>query len=180
MISIQLIMISLTTTRFNTDTWEQHKRWINDNKWKGSIYGTPIRVKEKIKRTMIVLEMHNDKNEIMALGLVKNHFIVSDNNYHIYNDRNYNRYIYNSDYRIVLNEFELLPIEKKIIAIFNTLLFKGACHSKRAQGITEVPSWIMNNKQIDFLKYFKAIFKRKYKQNDILCIHTHLNTSRDQ
>jgi hypothetical protein len=65
-------------------------------------------------------------------------------------------------------EIELLPIEKKIIAIMNTLLFKGACHSKRAQGITEVPSWIMNNKQVDFLKYFKAIFNRKYKQSEHL------------
>jgi len=163
-------MLSLTTTRFNTKTWSERERWINNNNWKGSIYGTPIRLKNKIKRTMIVLEMHNDKNEIKAIGLVKNHFILGDKKYQLYDDRNYNRYIYKSDYRIVLdnNEIELLPIEKKIIAILNTLLFKGACHSKRAQGITEVPLWIMNNKQVDFLKYFKAIFKRKYKQSEHL------------
>ena len=163
-------MLSLTTTRFNTKTWSERERWINNNNWKGSIYGTPIRVKNKIKRTMIVLDMHNDKNEIKAIGLVKNHFMLGDKKHQVYDDRNYNRYIYKSDYRIVLdnNEIELLPIEKKIIAILNTLLFKGACHSKRAQGITEVPSWIMNNKQVDFLKYFKAILKRKYKQSEHL------------
>jgi len=162
-------MISLTTTRFNTKTWKERDRWINNNDWKGSIYGTPIRVKDKIKRTMIVLEMHNDDNKIKAIGLVKNHFMLGDKNHQLYEDRNYNRYIYKSDYRIVLddddNEIKLLSIEKKIIAIMNTLLFKGACHSKRAQGITEVPSWIMNNKQVDFLKYFKVMFNRKYKQN---------------
>ena len=69
-------MLSLTTTRFNDKTWEEHSRWLANNKWEGSIYGTPIRVKDKIKRTMIVLEMHNDKNEIMALGLVKNNFML--------------------------------------------------------------------------------------------------------
>ena len=162
-------MISLTTTRFNTKTWTERDRWINNNDWKGSIYGTPIRVKYKIKRTMIVLEMHNDDNKIKAIGLVKNHFMLGDKNHQLYEDRNYNRYIYKSDYRIVLdddNEIKLLSIEKKIIAIMNTLLFKGACHSKRAQGITEVPSWIMNNKQVDFLKYFKVMFNRKYKQSE--------------
>jgi hypothetical protein len=165
-------MISLTTTRFNTKTWGERMRWINNNNWKGSMYGTPIRVKDKIKRTMIVLEMHNDKNKIMAIGLVKNHFILGDKKHQVYDDRSYNRYIYKSEYRIVVNdyehEFKLLSIEKKIIAIMNTLLFKGACHSKRAQGITEVPSWIMNNKQLDFLKYFKAMFNRKYKQSEHL------------
>jgi hypothetical protein len=164
-------MISLTTTRFNTKTWEERERWITNNNWKGSMYGTPIRVKDKIKRTMIVLEMHNNENRIKAIGLVKNNFMLADKGYQLYDDRNYNRYIYKSDYRIVLdddNEIELLSIEKKIIAIMNTLLFKGACHSKRAQGITEVPSWIMNNKQVDFLKYFKAIFNRKYKQSEHL------------
>ena len=54
-------------------------------------------------------------------------------------------------------------LEKKIITIFNQLLFKGACHFKRQQGITAVPDWIMNNKYIDFIQYFKELFARFYK-----------------
>ena len=54
-------------------------------------------------------------------------------------------------------------MNKKIITIFNQLLFKGACHFKRQQGITAVPDWIMQNKYIDFIKYFKEMFTRFYK-----------------
>lgn len=157
-------MITLATTRFNTKTWEEHKRWLENNEWSGCIYGTPIQVKEAVCNTMIVLEMHNDENKIKAIGLVKKHVLRSDKTHQIYKDRNYNRYIYKSHYRLVLNEIELSLMEKKIIAILNQLLFKGACHLKRAQGITAMPIWIMQNKQLDFLKYFKAMFTKHYKQ----------------
>jgi hypothetical protein len=157
-------MITLTTTRFNTKTWDEHECWIEHNNWNGCIYGTPIQVKPEIGETMIVLEMHNDENTIKAIGLLKKHAVRSDKAHQIYKDRNYNRYIYKGQYRLVLENIELAPIEKKIIAIFNQLLFKGACHLKRAQGITAMPSWIMQNKQIDFLKYFKALFIKHYKE----------------
>ena len=64
----------------------------------------------------------------------------------------------------MLDQIELLPMEQKIIAIFNRLLFKGACHLKRGQGIMEVPKWIMQNKQVDFLKHLKALFARQFKE----------------
>ena len=100
----------------------------------------------------------------------------------------YNRYIYKSKYRLVLNEIELLPIEKKIIVIMNELLFKGACHLKRAQGITAMPDWIMKNKHIDFLKKFKELLARHYKYHDDyqqqqenhLTIETEINHEKDQ
>lgn len=155
-------MITLATTRFNTLTWDERQRWLENNNWSGCIYGAPIKVKSTIGNTMIILEMHNDENRIKAIGLVKNHATRSDKTHQIYNDRNFNRYIYKSQYRLVLQDIELTTMEKKIIAIMNQLLFKGACHLKRGQGITEMPSWIMQNKQIDFLKYFKALFKKHY------------------
>jgi hypothetical protein len=161
-------MITLTTTRFNTQTWDERERWLANNPWIPCIYGTPIQVKEAIHGTMIVLEMHNNENRVKAIGLVKKLAVRSDKAHQIYMDRNYNRYIYQSQYRLVLNQIELSPIEEKIIAIFNQLLFKGACHLKRGQGIMAVPPWIMQNKQIDFLKYFKALFTKHYKQQDLI------------
>jgi hypothetical protein len=160
-------MLILTATRFNTQTWSERQRWIDNNNWTGSIYGTPVRVKSTIHGTMIVLEMHNDENKVKAIGLVKSHAIPTDKTHQIYNDRNYNRYIYKSQYRLVLDEIELLPMEKKIIAIMNALLFKGACHLKRAQGITAIPDWIMKNKHVDFLKYFKEMLARHFKQSKL-------------
>ena len=161
-------MIKLTTTRFNEKTWDERQRWIENNNWTGSIYGTPVRVKDGINGIMIVLEMHNDENKIKAIGLIKPKAIPTDKAHQIYTDRNYNRYIYKSKYRLVLNQIELLPIEKKIIAIMNELLFKGACHLKRSQGITVMPDWIMKNKHIDFLKYFKELLARHYKYDQAI------------
>ena len=39
----------------------ERQRWIENTKWNGAIYGTPIRVKNEIHDTMFVLEMHNDE-----------------------------------------------------------------------------------------------------------------------
>ena len=156
-------MVSLVSTRFNTKTWDESQRWIVHNNWVGCIYGTPKQTNQAIRETMIVLEMHNDENKIKAIGLVKNQSTLSDKTQQIYSDRNYNRYIYKSKYRLVLDDIVLAPMEKKIIAILNQLLFKGSRHLKRAQGITIIPDWIMANKYIDFLKYFKAMFITHFK-----------------
>jgi hypothetical protein len=122
-------------------------------------------MKENIKPTMIVLEMHNNDNEVKAISLVKN-TLITDKTYRIYKDGNYNRYIYKSRYRLVIKDVEasMTSYEKKIITIFNRLLFKGAHHFKRQQGITAVPDWIMQNKYIDFIKYFKEMFARFYQK----------------
>lgn len=154
-------MISLATTRFNKQTWEEREAWMRTQHFKGCIYGTPLKVKTNVKPMMIVLEMHNNDNEVKAVSLVKN-TIVTDKTYRIYKDGNYNRYIYKSRYRLVFAEIEssTTPYEKKIITVFNQLLFKGACHFKRQQGITALPDWIMKNKYIDFIQVFKDLFVR--------------------
>jgi hypothetical protein len=156
-------MFTLMTTRFNTETWNERQRWLANMHWEGAYYGTPKQVKEKIKGVMFVLEMHNNENKVKAIGLVRAQSYPADKIHQIYNDRNYNRYIYKSKYRLILDQLELLPIEQKIIAIFNRLLFKGACHLKRGQGIMEMPAWIMQNKQVDFLKHLKELFARYFK-----------------
>lgn len=156
-------MISLVTTRFNKETWEEREEWLRKNEWKGAIFGLALKVKETVRPTMIVLEMHNGENAVKAISLVKN-TLITDKTYRIYKDGNYNRYIYKSRYRLVIKEIEhdMTLYEKKIITIFNQLLFKGPCHFKRHQGITAVPDWIMQNKYIDFIKYFKEMFARFY------------------
>ena len=158
-------MISLVTTRFNKETWEEREGWLRENEWKGAIFGLALKVKETVRPTMIILEMHNGENAVKAISLVKN-TIATDKTYRIYKDGNYNRYIYKSRYRLVIKEIEhdMTSYEKKIITIFNQLLFKGCCHFKRQQGITEVPDWIMQNKYIDFIKYFKEMFARFYQK----------------
>tara|TARA_Y100000389_G_C17432312_1_gene503416 strand:+ start:760 stop:1221 length:462 start_codon:yes stop_codon:yes gene_type:complete len=150
-------MYYLATTRFNTDTWRQNNEWRERKEWKGCVYGTPVRIADKYTpgAYMFVLEMHNDKNKIKGIGLIKNNNHIGK--YHkIYEDRNYNRYIYKSSQRV--DRKNLDREQKKTIRILDILLFKGSRHLKRGQGIIVVPEWISENKHILFIPFFKKLF----------------------
>lgn len=151
-------MYYIATTRFNNDTWRENNEWKERNNWNGCLYGTPVRIADKYTpgAYMFVLEMHNDKNKIQGIGLIKNYNHIGK--YHkIYSDQNYNRYIYKSKTRI--DRKELTTEQKKIIRILDILLFKGSRHLKRGQGIIVVPKWISENKQILLIDFFKKLFE---------------------
>lgn len=154
-------MYYIATTRFNQDTWQQNKEWRESHKWSGCVYGSPIRIADKYTpgAYMFVLEMHNDKNKIQGIGLIKNNTHIGK--YHkIYSDDDYNRYIYKSKKRISRKDLD--KEEKKIIRILDILLFKGSGHLKRGHGISVVPTWISENKHILFISLFKELFNKHY------------------
>ena len=98
-------MVYLTCTRFNTETFEQNTSWRRTHNYNGCIYGTPVRVKESmlIGETMLVLEMQNDINKILGIGLVTNNLVL-DKKPRIYEWGNYNRYIYKGNFHILREE----------------------------------------------------------------------------
>jgi hypothetical protein len=154
-------MYYLATTRFNTDTWNENREWREKNDARGCAYGCPVRIADKYTPDsyMFILEMHNDKNKIQGIGLIKNKNHIGK--YHkIYEDRNYNRYIYKSKKRI--DRKELTRQQKKIIRILDILVFKGSTHLKRGQGIIVVPRWISENTHIDFISFFKELYEIDY------------------
>ena len=154
-------MYTIATTRFNTKTWNENEKWREKNDWKGCIYGTPTQISEKVVplTPIFILEMHNDENLIQGIGLIKNAVSV-DRYYKIYSEGNYNRYTYKSEYRI--GRKDMTEYEEKIMTIFDTLVFKGEKHLKRGQGIIAVPSWIKNNKHINFIQIFKNMFSTRF------------------
>jgi hypothetical protein len=154
-------MFKLAATRFNEKTWQENESWRKANQHEGCIYGTPNELKDNIHsgHTVFVLEMHNDENKIKGIGLIKKQ-LAMDKRYRIYSDGNYNRYTYKSSYRIDINDLE--GYNKAIVEVFDTLLFKTKKHIKRAQGITELPAWILNNKQFNFIQFFRGLFKEKF------------------
>lgn len=155
-------MFTIATTRFNNETYNQNKRWRENNNYKGCIYGTPLMIRNNIPqdRNIFILEMNNDKNEIKAIGFIKNRLIF-DKKYKIYNWGNYNRYIYKGKYRIKkkeLNNDDLFTLK-----ILEKLVFKGSRHLKRGQGITQLPDWIVKNKNINFTnKLLNMFINRNY------------------
>ena len=154
-------MYKLAATRFNNETWQENETWRKQNNHIGCIYGSPSKLKGTIHsgNSIFVLEMHNDENKIKGIGLIRQQPAL-DKHYKIYKDGNYNRYTYKSTYRIDISELE--GYNKAIIQVFDTLLFKTKKHIKRAQGITELPAWILNNKHFNFIQFFKDLFQERF------------------
>ena len=127
-------MEEIAVTRFNNKTWEENCKYRDKHDMKGCCYGTPVllQVDIPIGALLYILEMNNDKNKIMGIGLIRNHN-RADKRYCIYSDGNYNRYNYRSDYRIDRSEFK--ESNNLLLELFELLVFKGYTHLKRGQGI---------------------------------------------
>jgi hypothetical protein len=170
-------MVKICTTRFNRETLQENIQWKKlKNKTTHCVYGSPSMLKQSIKENewIIVLEMHNDINKIIGLGLMRNIPIKNNN---IYSFGNYNRYTYEGHIRIDLSNVDtslsshgddddtkddvLTREERIVIRILELSLFYGQKHSKRAKGICELPSRI--NMLYDFKDCLKGIFSRHSK-----------------
>lgn len=172
-------MVVICTARFNNKTFQENLQW-KQKKNKPTthcVYGSPSMLKQSIKinEWVIVLEMHNDINKIIGLGLMRN---IPIKNNKIYSCGNYNRFTYEGRIRIDLSnvdtsssshgddddtkEDDVLTTEERIvIRILELSLFYGQMHSKRAKGICELPSRI--NVLYDFKDCLKGILLRHSK-----------------
>ncbi len=136
----------VATTRFNSKTYEENETYRTRICPSGSIYGTPMKMKDKIplESTVYVIEMNNSTNKIEGIGVVYNRPVLNKR-HNIYDDMDYNRYIYKGKKRIstidITDEYN-----KQVIFVLEQLLFKGSRHCKRAQGITVLPDWIRHNR----------------------------------
>ena len=172
-------MVFICTTRFNTETLQQNCAWRRRNKKLDEcVYGSPIPVKHAVRENawIIVLEMQNDANRIVGIGLVKNspnlpNVPIPHNSKSgvgsggglkpsVYNCGNYNRFIYQGAYRIDLlsNEIELTREEQLVIKMLELALFYGPNHSKRGKGICELPKHVSS--LYDFKECLKQLIQR--------------------
>ena len=156
-------MVVICTARFNNETFQENLQW-KQKKNKPThccVYGSPSMLKQSIKSNewVIVLEMHNDINKIIGLGLIRN---IPIKNNKIYSCGNYNRFTYEGHIRIDLSNDDVLTTEERIvIRILELSLFYGQKHSKRAKGICELPSRIIM--LYDFKDCLKGILSRHSK-----------------
>ena len=152
---------TIATTRFNDKTYEQNVNYKSKIGHTGCLYGTPMKIKETIplESNVYVIEMNNTTNKIEGIGLIMNKHIL-DKPYRIYDDMDYNRYIYKGNKRITVEAISD-EYNKRVISVLEQLLFKGERHCKRAQGITQLPDWILHNKfEFDFVQVFTQIFNK--------------------
>ena len=148
-------------TRYNNATWAERTAWLAENPEYKCIYKSPVSIKADIpyEAPLFVLEMNNDTNQIMGVGRIVNE-IRADRGYRIYGDQNYNRYTYLGRQRLDRADIMQSRINACVIETLERMLFYGACHAKRGQGIHELPTRIRNNKPgFNFTQFFAGLFQ---------------------
>lgn len=154
----------LTTTRFNNETWNENTNYRTKISNIACIYPTPEENSKKIVENAIlfVLEMNNDTNQIMGIGMVRNHAIAKK--YRVYSNESYNRYAYLGKNRI--DRSSMTPEEERIIKVFDILCFTGSRHMKRLQGIKAFPIDMLYrcSKILDLVDFISQMFKRRLQE----------------
>ena len=156
--------ITIASSRFNQETWDENCSYRREKQIKGCIYGSPSQLSCKIPPNSLVfiVEMNNSSNNIEVIGLVYNK-IQYDKYYMVYKTGNYNRYIYKSNYRV--DRSELILYNPELIKAFDQILFKGKTHLKRGSGITIVPEKLFQHKlckDINIKQTLCDVFKKAH------------------
>jgi hypothetical protein len=152
----------IMTSRFNTNTMEENINYRRRQTNIGCIYCSPGPVTLHIphESIMFVLEMNNDENKIMGIGMVMNKPRI--NRYSVYENGNYNRYSFVGNHRIdrtQMNEEEIV-----IMRVFDILCFTGNRHMKRGQGLTMFPVDMLYkcHKKVDLIEFIRNMFKTRF------------------
>ena len=151
------------TTRFTNETYKENREWREKHNWSGCMYGLNKRIPKSVPHEALiyVLEMNNDTNKIEGIGLIRNYINYKQKAYIYKKDPNYNRFIYNSNHRIDTREIKNTTY-LKVIEILENLIFYGAGHYKRGQGITTI-NWkkLDEKKKNLFIMFFNKLFDIK-------------------
>jgi hypothetical protein len=155
------IKTPILTTRFNDSTWNENKEYRLKHPKIGCIYPTPERNSERIlpDSILFILEMNNDKNKIMGIGMVRNHAIIKK--HRVYSNENYNRYAYVGKDRI--DRGDMTEEENTIMRAFDALCFTGARHMKRLQGIKQFPTDMLYKCKsiVNLVDFVRNMFKTR-------------------
>ena len=153
-------MAYIATTRFNTNTLAENQVYRKSHPKLKCIYPSPeiIAPNIPIDSILFVLEMNNDANQIIGIGIIKNRVQKRQN---VYNDHNYNRYAYMGSTRI--DRTEMSEEEDRIMRVFDILCFKGARHLKRLRGIKAFSAEILQRcrKIVDLTEFISNMFKKR-------------------
>ena len=153
---------TLATTRFNNFTWEENCKMREKNPAAKCIYAAPIQISARVAldRNVFVMEMNNETDQIMGIGLVKNHPVAGK--YAVHSVHNYNRFVYIGKWRI--DREDMSADEKEILKLLEAICFRGINHSKRGQGITVFPMKLQYKSSIigfHMLDYICEMFKKR-------------------
>ncbi len=162
--------VHIVTTRFTNETWNENRDYCEKHKkYLQCAYGVPLQTNNGLTSddVLFVLEMNNEENEIMGIGMVKNQPLFRNAMYKIYDNQDYNRYVYLGKNRI--DRSEMNEEEENICKVFEILCFTGKRHQKRLSGIKAFPIdmiYRMSKKAIelgktDLVDFIVNMFKQR-------------------
>jgi hypothetical protein len=146
----------LMTTRFTQETWHENRAYVDTTPY-ACIYPSPKPVTPAIKagRRLLVLEMNNDTNRIMGIGLVRNRIIYQV--HPVYKHAAYNEYAYVGKHR--LDRTDLTADQEQLVKALEHLCFRGRRHQKRMSGIKRFPpDMIFNLKHLGRVDLVETLF----------------------
>ncbi len=162
----------LMTVRYTNKTYQEMQDYCVGTGRKGirCAYGVPIPVSKCVVKDSIlmVLEMNNDTNQIVGIGMVRNTIqepsAIGRKYFSIHDDGNLNRHVYLGTKHI--RREELTEHEEQVFAALDHICFKGYKHLKRCVGITYFPLDIIEAcKEItDFPNFVLEMFKNRIKK----------------
>ena len=159
--------IFLMTSIFNNRTAEENEKFRKSGWPDGCMYCSPKMVSDSIpiQSKLMVLEMNNDTNKIMAVGLCLNRPFI--HKYKVYEDENYNRYSYVGKYRIARADLD--KTEEAIFKALDILCFTGNDHMKRNHGIKQFPAKLLYNCRnvLDIPSFIENMFKNRFSKKNI-------------
>ncbi len=151
----------IVTSRFNNRTWEENQQFRQNNNKIGCVYCAPIMITSlvPIDAPIFVLEMNNEINRIMGVGVIRNHPLM--NAFPVYQNGNYNRYQYIGKTRI--DRSEMTADQETIMRVFDILCFTGNKHQKRGHGLQLFPLYILYRclKIRNLVQFFVECFSQK-------------------
>jgi hypothetical protein len=127
----------IMTSRFNSENHSEMLNYCVRHGKIGCIYGSYCEISFTVmpNSIMFILEMNNDKNRIMGIGMVRN--VLTEKRHSIYNEGSFNIYTYSGAKRI--DRSAMTPDENDLIEELEKTCFKGKTHQKRCRGITLFP-----------------------------------------
>jgi len=156
-------MITILTTRFTDETFEENMIYRQLHNDIACIYGSPQPMPPHVlyRSLNYVIEMNNTKNRVEGIGLIRN---IPDDPHKtlVYNNCNFNRYVFTGNYRL---EREEIPNE--LLSILDVILFTGKTHMKRGAGFTTLTPKLLRHpccNELDLTKELYNAFSKRYKQ----------------
>ena len=136
--------IQLMTSRFNNETWKENESFRTKIK-KKCAYFSPYPISKQIafEFPMIVLEMNNDENKLIGIGMLRN--IPQNKSFRVYEKEVYNHVLYVGNHYISREKMNEKQLE--IIKQIEEICFQGKGHLKRGHGIMIFPIRVLYEHQ---------------------------------